>query len=172
MIQTNFSKYSVEQMGLIDQPFQINISVHPTEVSIDELAESFKADVNIKTIDVMYTGKEAIKYYLAIKKMTDCKNLFLTPVTDFGDGYSDTLLAEFNELRLNPVYARLIQFENVVRFGRNRSDLWIDPAFTTKGKPCLYAGRYFLYGPTLELYNCCYRIKTDGICPKEKCFLM
>ena len=35
-----------------------------------------------------------------------------------------------------------------------------------------YNGEYFLYGPNLELYNCCYREKHNGICNHEKCFLM
>ena len=173
VIQTNFSKYSVNVMKDITSPFTINISIHPTEVSFDLLKELFSTPVKINTIDVMYTGKEAIKYYLEVKKqLPDHDHTFLTPVTDFGDGVSDKLLAEYNQLRDHPTYTKLIKFEQVKRFGKHRSELWLDPEFTTKGKPCLYTDKYFLYGPTLELYNCCYRVKTDGICKQDKCFLM
>lgn len=173
VIQTNFSTYSVKRMLSIPHPFNINISVHPTETTIAEISMGLKGiTIPINNIDVMYTGKEAIDFYRAVTKLTDCKNVFLTPVTDFGDGYSDILLAEYNQLKQSPVYSRIIKFENIIRFGKPRSEVWIDPTFITRGNPCLYAGRYFLYGPNLELYNCCYRIQTDGTCPKDKCFLM
>jgi len=173
VIQTNFSKHSTKIMKTITDPYMINISVHPTEVDIDELVDCLKTTpVNIKTIDVMYTGSEAIKYYFAVKKAIDHDETYLTPVTDFGDGVSDTLLAQYLELKKQSIYKQIIKFEDVERLGRQRSELWLDPNFKTFMKPCLYKDRYYLYSPNLELYNCCYRIKTNGLCPKEKCFLM
>lgn len=173
VIQTNFSKKSVAVMKRITYPFKIQISIHPTEVRIDQLAQLFETNADIRTIDVMFTGKEAIEYYFAVQKLVDKDvNLFLTPITDFGDGVSNLALLEYNKLKRSAAYSRFIRFEEVARFGEERSDLWIDPTFSPKGKPCLYNGQYFLYGPNLELYNCCYRTKHDGICQHDKCFLM
>jgi sulfatase maturation enzyme AslB (radical SAM superfamily) len=172
VIQTNLSLYSVEVINSIKDPFIIQVSIHPTEVSIDKLPAMFNTDANIRTIDVMYSGKEAMMYYFAAKKLTECKQLYLTPVTDFGDGVSDILLAEYIGLREHPVYSKLIKFEHIDHDGIQRSDMWLDPKFNPRGKPCMYKDRYFLYSPNLDLYNCCYRLKTDGICPKDKCFLM
>jgi len=173
VIQTNFSNYSRKIIEQIKEPFKVNISIHPTETSIKDIVDGLKeTEVNIKIIDVMYTGKEAIDYYFAIKKSFSHDNLFLTPVTDFGDGYSDTLLSQYQSLKNNSIYKKIINFEDIDRFGRQRSELWLDSNFNTFGKPCLYKDKYFLYAPNLDLYNCCYRIKTDDICRKPKCFLM
>lgn len=173
VIQTNFSKHSRKIIQNIKEKFKINISVHPTETTIEDITNGLKeTKVDIKTIDVMFTGKEAIDYYLDVKKSIKHDNLFLTPVTDFGDGYSNTLLEQYLSLKNNSLYQKIIKFENIERFGRQRSELWIDPTFNTFGKPCLYKDKYFLYAPNLELYNCCYRIKVNKICPKTKCFLM
>lgn len=172
VIQTNFSKHSIKVMKTITDPFKINISIHPTEFPIEEIPELFEYKPNIKTIDVMYTGREAIHYYIAVTKAIEHDHTYLTPVTDFGDGYSDTLLADYLKLKQTRLYDTFIKFEKVQKFGKDRSELWLDPNFKTKGKPCLYSGQYFLYAPNLDLYTCCYRIKTDGTCPKDKCFLM
>ena len=172
VIQTNFSRHSTKIIRTIEDPFKINISIHPTEVSLEDISELFKTPANINVIDVMYTGKVAIQYYLAVKRSIDHKETYLTPVTDFGDGVSNTFLNEYNELKNNPLYAKIIQFENDERLGRQRSEVWADVDFSTFGKPCLYKDTYHLYSPNLDLYNCCYRIKTDGTCPKNKCFLM
>lgn len=173
VIQTNFSKKSVAVMKRIQQPFKIQISIHPTEVRLDQLPQLFETKADIRTIDVMFTGKEAVEYYFAVQKLIDSDvNLFLTPITDFGDGVSNLALLEYNRIKRNAAYTKFIRFEEVSRLGKDRSDLWIDGEFTTKGKPCMYNGKYFLYGPDLELYNCCYRTKHDGICQHDKCFLM
>lgn len=171
VIQTNFSKKSTEVIRTIKHPFKINISIHPTEVALSDLKGLFQTKANINTIDVMYTGREAIQYYAEVRKLVDCERLFLTPISDFGDGRSDELLKDYNALRYTPL-SKVIQFEDIKRDGRYRSEVWIDPNFTTLGKPCLYKDTYFLYGPNLELYNCCYRVKTDGVCKQTKCFLM
>lgn len=173
VVQTNYSKYSVEVMKQTIDPFSINISIHPTEIELGDLAKLFKYQPKINRIDVMFTGEEAIQYYFAIKKLLPTfKQLYLTPVTDFGDGVSQEALHKFNELKDHFLWSRMIQFERIERLGRLRSEIWADDDFVTLGKPCLYKDRYFLYGANLELYNCCYRIKTDGTCPKDKCFLM
>lgn len=173
VIQTNFSKHSTKVIQTITEPFTVQISVHPTEVGLEELDELFATKANIRTIDVMYTGKEALPYYYKVKKLVPgLEEIYLTPVSDFGDGRSDEILAEFNSMRNTPVYQKIIKFEEVKKFGRYRSELWLDKNFTTKGKPCLYNDKYFLYGPNLELYNCCYRVKHSGICNHERCFLM
>lgn len=172
VIQTNLSKHSVGVMKQIDQPFTIQASIHPTEVAVEDLEEVFSHNIKCRIIDVMYSAKNALYYYFKTRELSGCDHVFLTPVTDFGDGVSDTILTEFNKLKNDPQMRRLINFEDQVRLGKSRSELWADIGFTTKGKPCLYKDKYFLYGPNLEMYNCCYRIKTDGICPKNKCFLM
>ena len=171
VIQTNLSKYSIEVMKTITAPYTLQASIHPTEVSLDDLEDILKENITCRVIDVMYSGKEALHYYFKVKEHTDT-NVFLTPVTDFGDGKSNNALAEYLAMKHNPAYNKIIRFEEVERLGKSRSDMWADIKFSPKGKPCLYKDKYFLYSPQLEMYNCCYRIKTDGICPKDKCFLM
>lgn len=173
VIQTNFSKHSINVMRtLADRKYTLQVSIHPTELTLEELDEAMRVSANIRTIDVMYGAPNALDYYFKVKKLSDCEQVYLTPVTDFGDGRSDVLLADYLEKARSPIYRDIVQFEEVKRLGFNRSELWADIKFTTKGKPCLYKDKYYLYGPDLEMYNCCYRIKTNGICPKNKCFLM
>ena len=172
VIQTNLSKYSVDVINTIKHPFTLQVSIHPTEISLEELNSIFNTSANIRVIDVMYGSKNALQYYFKVKELSDCKNIFLTPITDFGDGRSDELLDSYLKVKNNIGLKNIIRFEEVKRLGKDRSLLWADKKFRTKGKPCLYKDQYFLYGPDLEMYNCCYRIKTDGICPKNKCFLM
>jgi MoaA/NifB/PqqE/SkfB family radical SAM enzyme len=172
VIQTNLSKYSIAVMKTITDPYTLQVSIHPTEITHDDLIDILKENINCRVIDVMFSGKEALWYYLKVKEEARCDNIFLTPITDFGDGRSDTSLHEYLELKHNPNYNKIIRFEEVERLGKPRSELWANISFSPKGKPCLYKDKYFLYGPNLEQYNCCYRIKTDGICPKSKCFLM
>ena len=172
VIQTNLSKYSIEVMNTITEPYTLQASIHPTELSLEDLTEAFKNKPTIRTIDVMYGTDLALYYYLKTKELANCENVFLTPVTDFGDGRSNELLAQYIKMKNDPRYQKFVRFEEVERLGKSRSELWADIKFSPKGKPCLYKDKYFLYGPNLEMFNCCYRIKTDGICPKDKCFLM
>ena len=172
VIQTNLSPYSVKIIKGIKQPFTAQASIHPTEMSIEELVDVLQTNCNVRRFDVMYSDESALLYYFKVKSVTNSEHVYLTPITDFGDGVSDTILDKFNKLKNESKLSNLIQFEDEIRLGKSRSELWSDTTFTTKGKPCLYKDKYFLYGPNLELYNCCYRIKTDGICPKNKCFLM
>jgi organic radical activating enzyme len=170
VIQTNLSPHSVNIIKGIKQPFTMQASIHPSEMSFSDVDLVFSNQLKIRRVDVMYSQENALHYYFKIKDLTD--HVYLTPVTDFGDGVSNTILDKFNQLKNNPQLSKIIQFEDEKRLGESRSELWANPNFTTKGKPCLYKDKYFLYGPNLQLYNCCYRIKTDGICPKDKCFLM
>ena len=176
VVQTNFSKKSVVVMNRIKRPFKINISIHPSEVSLETVIDLFSRDlphVDVNIIDVMYSGKEAIDYYVAIKKATNkYQGLYLTPIADFGDGVSSRQLSEYNELRTQKILNSFINFEKVKEFGEYRSVIWANKEFTTKGKPCLYNNRYFLYVPDFKLHNCCYREVHDGICQHLKCFLM
>lgn len=173
VIQTNFSKKSVAVMKRITSPFKVQISIHPTEVKLSQLRRLFDNAIDIRTIDVMYTGKAALEYYFKVRDLVDSSvNLFLTPISDFGDGISNIALMEFNRLRKHPVYSKIVRFESEMRFNRLRSEVWIDPEFDTFGKPCLYDGKYFLYGPNLKMYNCCYRKNHTGMCEHHKCFLM
>lgn len=172
VIQTNLSKYSIGIMKTITSPYTIQASIHPTEITPEELTEIFKSRLKIRTIDVMYSSEDALLYYFKSKELSNCENVFLTPVTDFGDGRSNEFLTKYNEMKSSPSLSKIIRFEEVERLGKDRSDVWADIKFSPKGKPCLYNGKYFLYGPNLEMYNCCYRIKHDGICNYNKCFLM
>lgn len=173
VIQTNFSKKSVHVINRINEKFKVNISIHPTEIKLDQLENLFKSNIEIGVIDVMYTGKEALKYYFKIKELTNNhQHLYLTPITDFGDGISNGALEEFNKMRNTSPYNKLINFESVKREGRFRSEVWGDKSFNPKHKPCLYNGKYFLYAPDLQLYNCCHRVKHNGLCNHDKCFLM
>jgi MoaA/NifB/PqqE/SkfB family radical SAM enzyme len=172
VIQTNLSKYSIEVMKTITEPYTLQASIHPTEISHQDLDDILKENITCRVIDVMFSGKEAIWYYLKAKEEAKDAKVYLTPVTDFGDGKSDQALKEYNELKGDVRYSKLINFEEVERLGKPRSELWASITFSPKGKPCLYKDKYFLYSPELTMYNCCYRIKTDGICPKSKCFLM
>lgn len=172
VIQTNLSSYSSKIIKKIEHPFTMQASIHPTEMPIEELNEVLQTKHNVRRYDVMYSRKDALYYYFKVKELTKSEHVYLTPITDFGDGVSDTVLAEFNRLKNDPSLKNIIRFEDEKRMGKSRSELWADITFSTRGKPCLYKDKYFLYGPNLEMYNCCYRIKTDGICPKQKCFLM
>lgn len=166
VIQTNCSKKSISVMKKITDPYMVQISVHPTQISLENL--SIPSDVNIRVIDVMYTGKEAIDYYMKVKNKAP--NVYLTPVADFGDGKSTTSLREYNRLKNSKAWNKIIKFENVKRLGDDRSKLWED--YSPQGKPCHYIDTYFLYSPNLDLFNCCYRENHNGICNHDKCFLM
>ena len=176
VIQTNYSNKSVVVMNRITEPFKINMSIHPTEISLKKLMPLFSKRPNnaeLGIIDVMYTGTEAIKYYLDIKKeLDDYMHIYLTPIADFGDGESTAALLEYNSLREREGLSKLIRFERAKFNGEYRSKLWADPNFIIKNKPCLYNDRYFLYSADLSLNNCCYREIHDGMCRHDKCFLM
>lgn len=181
VIQTNFSKYSVQKIKEIDKEFDINISVHPDDVSIDDLLQAFGTElkVNIKNLDVMYVGKLSLSYYNAIKSFNNELDPTLTPLVNIRcEGYENAL-EEYNIIKHKSIYQRLYNFDdviaNVVGEDEERSIIWEkfnNREYTTLNKPCLYKDRYFLYDANLKLYNCCYRKNNDGICLNEVCFMM
>jgi organic radical activating enzyme len=114
VIQTNLSKHSIEVMKTIDEPYTLQTSIHPTEVSKEDLIDILKENVTCRVIDVMFSGKEAVWYYLKVKEHTKTGNVYLTPITDFGDGKSDRALQEYLELKNNPAYSKVIKFEEPV----------------------------------------------------------
>ena len=166
VIQTNLSNKSQKVLCEINEPVTLQVSIHPTQIAIENVY--IPKDLDIRVIDVMFTGKIAIDYYLKVRECHE--NVYLTPVTDFGDGVSDQALREYNRMRANPIWKKVINFEKVERLGKNRSELW--EKYSPRGKPCLYDGKYFLYAPDMSLYNCCHGKNHSGICNHDKCFLM
>jgi hypothetical protein len=179
IIQTNFSKKSVHVLNKIKEDVDINISIHPSEIELGAVIELFKKinkNIKIQTIDVMYLGVESEQYYLAIEKGNiSCDELVLTPVVDFTNLKNDFKISEFNRKKGRDIYKKLFNFESVERQGELRADLWEkmeNGRYSTKGKPCIYQNKYFLYSSDLKEYNCCYREEQTGICQHDKCFLM
>lgn len=166
VIQTNLSNKSLKVINGIDDEFILQVSIHPTQIPLDDI--NIPSTLNIRVIDVMYTGREAINYYMKVKQQSD--NVYLTPVADFGDGVSDVVLKDYNIIRKNPAWQKIINFEKVNRLNTARSELW--EHYSPRGKPCLYNEKYFLYAPNLQLFNCCHRKNHTGICNHNKCFLM
>lgn len=178
VIQTNLSEYSAYKIANMQLNFNINISVHPSQTKAYEIIKrikNIKNIVNICTVDVMYNSKESLVYYELINKFVKCT---LTPVSDLGCiGYKE-ILQEYNNIKNNRVFQKLYNFENIERtvntITKQRSLHWQDfnnNLSSTCGSTCLYTGNYFLYDPSLNLHNCCYRKTTNGIC-NNTCFLM
>ncbi len=189
IVQTNFSKKSVEVMNRLKltKPININISIHQTETDLNILKKDFSSirdNINIKQIDVMYLGRESVGFTLKLKRYLNQRvkyeGLSLIPVGDFEvDGYSE-ILKEYNIIK-NSAYRKVIDFEGMKRINpfngimEYRADIWEDMFVNNKstmGLPCMYQGVYFLYSANLELYNCCYRKKNNGICEQQNCFMM
>jgi len=186
IIQTNFSAYSIHKIKKINTSFNINISIHPSQISIEDVLQNFKIfeefkdrlNIRVYNIDIMYYNNDAINYYLEIKHLIGDDNLTLIPVTDIGcTGFAESL-KEYNKIRNNKIYQEIIHFEDIVRTVQDtklRSKIWEDfndKKYTTYGKTCLYIDRYFLFDPSLKMYNCCYRKINTGTCLNEACFLM
>jgi len=184
IIQTNFSNKSVTSIKAIKNikyNIPINISIHPDQCNINDVITNIEniKNIEIHNLDVMYIGKKSIEYYNKIKDKIGNEFLHLTPVTDIGcTGYAE-LLKEYNTLKRNKIYNKIINFENIERsidnVTKQRSFIWEDfndKKYFTYGKPCLYQNRYFLFDPQLNMYNCCYRKINTGTCINEVCFLM
>lgn len=179
VVQTNFSKYSVDKMIEIDREFNINVSIHPSQSHKLDLVNSFKKQlkVNIKNIDIMYDSVEALSYYGVVNKVAPIIPT-LTPVSDIGCTGYNKVLEEYNYIKQTSVYQKLYNFENIERtfngVTKQRSLIWEDfnNGEITYGSKCLYLGNYFLYDPSLNLHNCCYRKTTTGTCENSSCFLM
>jgi len=166
VIQTNLSNKSQRVLSKITEPVTLQVSIHPTQIALDDI--NIPTNLDIRIVDVMYTNRGAIEYYMKVKEHV--KNTYLTPVADFGDGVSGESLKDYNRLKRSPAWQKVINFEEVERLGTDRSKLW--EGHSPRGKPCLYTGVYFLYAPDLSLYNCCHRKNHTGICNHDKCFLM
>ena len=166
VIQTNLSKKSLQVINKLKEPVILQVSIHPTEIPLSDI--NIPDNINIRTIDVMFTGLNAVPYYLSVKGKAE--KVYLTPIGDFGDGISGATLDKYNEMRNDPRWENIIDFEEVKRLGDYRSNMWTD--YSPRGKPCLYQDIYFLYSPNLDLYNCCHRVNHTGICNHDKCFLM
>ena len=171
IIQTNFSVYNNIKKCLKEN-FQVQVSVHPTEIkdidsyikNIDELQHI------IRRIDVMYIGKDSLKFYKEILKvLKDKDKLFLAPVADFKLlNTVNKYLYEFNQLKQG-IYSKVYQFEP-----GERSYIWESQQrgiTSMKWQPCIYKDKYILFDPMLRSYTCSYRQNND-ICPNDHCFLM
>lgn len=185
VIQTNFSKFSVHRMLEIgesnNKPFNINISIHPDDVSLSDMALAFRVplNVNINNLDVMYVGKKSLEYYKVIEGYNKGLDPVLTPLVNIGCKGYEKALKEYNRLKHKKVYQELYNFDdvmaNVIGIEEERSVIWEKfnkREYTTLNKPCLYQNRYFLYDANLDLFNCCYRKNNNGYCLNEVCFLM
>jgi len=179
IIQTNFSKKSVNVLNKINRDIKINISIHPSEIDLETVIQLLKkvvTKVSIETIDIMYIGIESEKYYLSIiKENINYKDILLTPVNDFSSTNKDFKLKEYNKKKNMSVYKNIFNFEKIEREGRMRADVWEDMSmgnYSLKGKKCPYHEKYFLYSADLKEYNCCHRTINTGICNHDKCFLM
>ena len=173
IVQTNGSVYKRIKEIAKRHKFQIQISVHPTEIKNRKkyLEGIIELQEITRRIDVMYTGEDALEYYREIYPQLKNKDiLYIAPLADFNieEDIVNNKLFEFNKLK-NSVYDKVYQFEK-----GERSFKWEDQMkglWTPKGNPCMYKGKYMLFDPQLKSYTCNYRENND-ICPKQQCFLM
>jgi organic radical activating enzyme len=177
IIQTNASKKSIDVMKLLNNKIDIQISIHPSQINLEDIEEYIlqllkMKHINIKKIDIMYSHKDAIKYYLKLVKIVK-DILFLIPISGFYEDESCLLTKEYNIIRRS-FYSKIIKFEDNMIGDKYRSDVWEEycNGKTTYNKPCMYTNNYMLFDSMLQLYNCCYRKITNGICKEQKCFLM
>lgn len=182
IIQTQLSKPSIDVILSLPEDIYIplNISVHLTEQTIDEVKSRFniiKDRCCFKKVDVMFSKSGIHIDYLKLKLFFDeymipCR---LTPIASFSyknDG-ADDLLKQYNIIRKHKLFSKLIIFETTPPNLDKRSYIWekqITKKFSTIGKPCLYKGRYKIYNSNLESFTC-HRQKNVDIC-EDRCFLM
>ena len=182
VIQSNGSELSLSKV--FNQKlsnFNLQISIHPTEINLNQAIRNInkwnifskKFNINLRRIDVMYTGKDSIKYYKKLSKIFKQLNIYLIPISGFYENESCKYTKEYNELRKkrNDINFEENYIENLNKY---RSEVWQDQCegkYNTFGKQCSYD--YKLYSPDLQEYNCCYRERNlNGICQKQKCFWM
>lgn len=173
IIQTNCSVPQRISKIALEHDFQIQVSVHPTEIKNDIRYVAGLAALQrlIRRIDIMYVGKPSLEWYKNILPFLEDKSvLYLAPLADFNvdDETHNNHLFEFNKLKQS-IYGKVYQFEHGLR-----STLWEEQmknVWTPKGKPCAYKDRYILFDPALQSYSCNYRQNND-ICPNQHCFLM
>jgi len=184
VIQSNISTKSIDIIKNNINNFNLQCSVHPTEITetdlINNLIELKRLNdlkiLNMKRIDIMYIGKESIRYYRIVQKIFP-EICYLLPISGFYKNNKNLCCAlnkEYNIIRYKKIYS-WIKFEENYILGESkfRSELWEEQCsgkFSTYGKPCPYD--YVLWDSKLNKYNCCYREITNGYCTKNGCFWM
>jgi len=172
IFQTNASNKTVNILKKIKVPLTIQISVHPTEITKNNIKKNIATILkyhSIRRIDIMYVGKETLKYYFGIKNILE--SIKILPVNGFYEEKSNKLLNEFILMKKK---FKSLPFEDHIIGSKPRSIWWKDfndGKITTYNNVCLYPN-YILYSSDLSIYNCCYRKNTNGICKNTKCFLM
>lgn len=163
VIQTNFS-----QIKRLKRKAQLQVSVHRTQIKdlkgyISDLKENL--DI-IRTIDVMFTDEKDIRLAKEIKQFFP--KVKIAPVADFTKDNRTTYLKALEKFnRYKRVLPELFEEgERSFIWEKNEKGL-----LSSKGKPCMYKGKYVLYSPDLKEYNCSHRLKTN-ICPFDRCFRM
>lgn len=172
VIQTNFSRSDIITNISENENLKIQISLHSTEIQdkIGLIKDIQKLEHIIRTIDVMYTGKESLSLYREVRDALYTKDVIsLAPVADFNmDNVCNHHLYDFNKLK-NSIYRVAYQFER-----GDRSFNWeqqMKGEISYQGGECLYKDRYVLFDPALNRYTCNYRQNND-VCPNKQCFLM
>ncbi len=168
IIQTNFSKQSVDILNTIDDMININISIHPFEVDINLFIQYYKqinSNIIINEISLMFIDATTLRIYN--KLYENGIKCTLTPISNFKvQGFENSLI-QFNKLKN--------QFKNKYNFEEgNRSYIWEDQLNgigTFKYQECKYKNNYILYDCNLQKYTCSYR-ENNNICPHDLCFIM
>jgi len=181
VIQSNGSDLSLKKVfNKKIKNFDLQISIHPNEISLNQSIHNIKKwniasklfNINLRRIDIMYTGKESLKYYKKLTKIFN-KNFYLTPISGFYENESCKYTKEYIELKEK---RKDIKFEEnfIQELNKYRVEVWQDQCeekYSTFGKQCPYD--YTLFAPDLQKYNCCYRERNNnGICEKQRCFWM
>lgn len=181
VIQSNGSEKSLNKVFKENlSNFNLQISIHPSEITLDQATKNLKKwnivskkfNINLRRIDIMYTGKESIKYYKKLTKIFKF-DFYLIPISGFYENDSCKYTKEYNELKKK---RNDIKFEEnfIEELKKYRSEVWQEQCenkYSTFGKPCPY--NYKLFAPDLQEYDCCYRERNkDGICQKQRCFWM
>jgi sulfatase maturation enzyme AslB (radical SAM superfamily) len=183
VIQTNLSPFSFEKLvyDKIDVKL-LQVSIHP--LKFENLKDFYEKALKafrsiIRQVSIMFLDERCFKIYeLIVDWLKNENQVSFAPIGDFKvTGFLESL-RKFN-LYARTLY-KLYRFETPkFRYAGKlltRSEIW-EGIFTgrlpeTKGKPCIYKNRYILFAPNLEMFNCSYRIKHDGICPNKCCFFM
>lgn len=163
VIQTNGQLTNI--IKNINEPFEIQVSVHPTQIN-EKYIENLKTIKDkIRKIDIMYVGEESLNCF---KKLLEY-NTFIVPVAKFLNApFGNEALFEFNKLK-HGIHSKVYNFEQ-----GERSLLWeqqMRGEWSPKYKPCAYKDIYVLFDPLLNKYNCSYR-QNNEVCPNDHCFMM
>jgi len=172
IIQTNFSLTDKIRRILDNEQFEIQISLHDTEiVDIPKLIYDI-SDLQhiIRRIDVMYDGQQSLDLYKQVLPILDNRDiLYVTPIADFNlDDVCNNHLFEFNRLK-KTVIGKVYRFEK-----GDRSFKWerqMKGEISYKGDVCIYKDKYVLFDASLHKYTCNYR-QNNNDCPNDQCFLM